>query len=291
MREKKFYPRAFVAFTVAWSFLIATITGIVLYIVPHGRVAYWTDWRLAALNRDSWTDIHIIVGLVFILGGIFHLYFNWKPFKHHLAERVAGQVHLKREIVVATVVSVLIVITAIAKLPPVDWVFQINDMVKNSWVTRPEFEPPFGHAEELSLAGFARRQRMDLQAAMAELRNKGVVFSGPKQKLIDIARANGTNPMNIYMLIRKFEAPMEVTPGVVYTPELVEERFGGRGLGAKTLAQICAEVGVPIDDAKLRLTKAGMDVKPEEKMKAIAERHSKVPLDVLKHILVEGYKS
>jgi len=34
-----------------------------------------------------------------------------------------------------------------------------------------------------------------------------------------------------------------------------------------------------------------MDVNPEEKMKAIAERHSKVPLDVLKHILVEGYKS
>ena len=290
MREKKFYSRAFVAFTVAWAFLIATITGIVLYIVPHGRVAYWTDWRLAALNRDAWTDIHIIVGLVFICGGIFHLYFNWKPFKHHLSERVAGHLHLKREIVVATVVSLLIVITAIAKLPPVTWVFDLNDRVKDAWVTSPEFEPPFGHAEELSLAVFARRQRMDLQAAMAELRSKGVTFSGPEQKLIDIARANQTNPMNIYMLIRKFEMPIELTPGLVYTPALVEEKFAGMGLGAKSLGQICAEVGVPIDQATIRLTRAGIQANPEEKMKAIAERHSKLPLDVLKHILVEGYE-
>jgi hypothetical protein len=89
---------------------------------------------------------------------------NWKPFKHHLAERVARQLHLGQEIVVASVVFVLVVVAAIAKLPPVDWAFQLNDAVKNAWVTSPEFEPPFGHAEELSLAGFARRQRMDLQA-------------------------------------------------------------------------------------------------------------------------------
>ena len=28
------------------SFIFLLITSIVLYVVPHGRVAYWSDWRL-----------------------------------------------------------------------------------------------------------------------------------------------------------------------------------------------------------------------------------------------------
>jgi Domain of unknown function (DUF4405) len=290
MREQRFYARAFVAFTVAWAFLIATVTGVVLYIVPHGRVAYWTNWELAALNVDSWRDIHIMFGLVFVVGGIFHLYFNWKPFKHHLAERVAGQLHLRREIMVASIFAIFVLVSAIAQLPPVDWVFHLNDTVKGAWVTSPEFEPPFGHAEELSLAGFALRQRMNLEAAVAELRAKGVKFNSPRDKLKDIASANGTNAMNIYMLIKKFEQPLEVPFGAAYTPEMVEQRFAGTGLGGKTLAQICTEVGVPVDQAKVRLTKAGITAAEDENLKAIAERHSKVPMDVLKHILVEEYR-
>ncbi len=34
--------RSFIAFLVTWSFLLLTITGIVPYVVPHGRVANWS---------------------------------------------------------------------------------------------------------------------------------------------------------------------------------------------------------------------------------------------------------
>lgn len=39
--------RSFVAFLVTWSFLLLTITGIVLYIAPSGQVEHWSVaiWR------------------------------------------------------------------------------------------------------------------------------------------------------------------------------------------------------------------------------------------------------
>lgn len=39
--------RSFTALVVTWAFLILMVTGLVLYIVPHGRVAYWVHWSLA----------------------------------------------------------------------------------------------------------------------------------------------------------------------------------------------------------------------------------------------------
>jgi hypothetical protein len=290
MRRKKFFARSFVAFVVMWAFIAATVTGVVLYIVPQGRVAYWVDWQLISLTKEDWSNIHIIFGLIFIVVGGFHLYYNWRPIKHYFADRVAGHTQLRREIIVASLVSVLALAGAIYQLPPVKWLFDLNGKVKDAWVIRPEFEPPFGHAEELSLAGFAKRQRIDLEAAVAELRAKGVRLDSTRETLKKIARANGTNPMNIYMLISKFEKKIEVDSSIAYTAEMIEEQFAGAGLGRKTLAQVSAEIGVPLDKAKLRLTQAAIKVADDEKLREGADRHSIGPIDILKHILVEGYK-
>jgi len=65
-----FKPRPFVAFVVTFAFLITTITGIVLYIVPQGRIANWVDWHLLWLGKDQWADLHILLGLVFILAAV-----------------------------------------------------------------------------------------------------------------------------------------------------------------------------------------------------------------------------
>ena len=39
--------------TIMLAFLVMVLTGIVLYIVPQGRVAYWADWRLLGLSKTS----------------------------------------------------------------------------------------------------------------------------------------------------------------------------------------------------------------------------------------------
>ncbi|UCE88880.1 MAG: DUF4405 domain-containing protein, partial [Pseudomonadota bacterium] len=204
MFQTKQSARSFVAFLVAWSFVILTITGLVLYIVPQGRIAYWVHWSLLGLPKEDWGHIHLIFGGLFIAAGILHLYYNWKPFKHFLASRVAGRLQMSRESVAAGLVAILVITSAILAVPPVSWVLDLNHTLKESWVTGPELEPPFGHAEELSLAGFGRRMNLDVKKSIDALRANGMEFS-PEDSLDSIARANGTTPMVIYGMIRGFE--------------------------------------------------------------------------------------
>ena len=97
MSKNPFNFRSFTAFIVTWAFLVATVTGVVLYIVPQGRIANWVDWQLLGLLKEDWGNIHLVFGAIFIAGGALHLYFNWKPFTNYLAERISGHLHPKKE--------------------------------------------------------------------------------------------------------------------------------------------------------------------------------------------------
>ena len=290
MLKNKQSSRSLVAFVVTWAFAILTITGLVLYVVPQGRVAYWTHWSMLGLGKEQWGDVHMMFGGVFIIAGIVHLYFNWKPFKKFLAERVKGQLQLKQEFVIAMLFSVLIVVMSIFHVPPVSWVFNLNQTLKDSWVTSPELEPPFGHAEEVSLAGISRRMGLNLDQGIQALKRKGFVFNGPQESLDKIARANNVTPMDVYAIIRQYEKQPEPLPAAGMTVEDVEARFAGTGLGRKTLDEVCKSIRMGITNCVERLTEKGFKVATDEKLKQAAERYEINPIDVLKMLLVNDYK-
>jgi len=112
-------------------------------------------------------------GGVFIATGVLHLYYNWKPFKKYLAERAKGHIQVKQELVVSVALTGLIIGLSVLDLPPASWVFAWNAQIKRTWVSSPELEPPFGHAEESSLAGIAKRMDLELPPAMAALKAEG----------------------------------------------------------------------------------------------------------------------
>jgi len=45
--------RGLVSLVMFSSGFISAFTGIILYIVPHGRVAYWTFWDLLGISNDG----------------------------------------------------------------------------------------------------------------------------------------------------------------------------------------------------------------------------------------------
>lgn len=290
MLKNKQSTRSLVAFIVTWAFAILTVTGLVLYVVPQGRVAYWTHWSLIGLSKDQWADIHMMFGGIFIIAGIVHLYYNWKPFTKFLAERVKGQLQIKQEFVVAMIFSLVIVVMSVSHIPPISWVFDLNETLKNSWVTSPELEPPFGHAEEVSLAGISRRMGLDLEQAMAALKRKGFHFSSPQESLDKIATSNGTTPMAIYEIIRPYEKQAEPLPVGGMTVAEVEDRYAGTGLGRKTLTQVCETINLTISNCTQRLIAKGFEIGTEEQLKQAAERYDINPIDVLKMLLVTDYK-
>jgi hypothetical protein len=51
MEKRGFHGRGFFSLLSFGGFIVLALTGIVLFIMPHGRVAYWTDWRFLGLTE------------------------------------------------------------------------------------------------------------------------------------------------------------------------------------------------------------------------------------------------
>jgi hypothetical protein len=103
MQDKKLNPRSFVSLLTFSGFIIMSFTGIVLYFTPQGRVAYWTDWKFLGLTKVDWGNIHIISCFLFIVVGLFHLYYNWKPLTNYLSDKASHTFKLRKELMLSLI--------------------------------------------------------------------------------------------------------------------------------------------------------------------------------------------
>lgn len=288
MSDKKLSGRAFTSLCSMFGFILLILTGIILYIEPHGRVAYWSKWSFWGLEKGQWDNIHIFSGLLFLAAGGFHLYYNWKPLIKYLSARVETTLRYKRELGVCILILLYIVASGIWSLPPLAYVSDLGENIKSSWVTSPELEPPFGHAELVSLKTFCKKQRIPLDQAMAELRNAGFKVNSPNETLEEIATSKGTSGMGVYNVIRKLEStPEAIGPGVAWTPEKIEETFSGTGLGRRSFAQIIKDLSINGETARKRLKKFDIAVKDNDQIKELADKHDSTPIKLLTIILIE----
>jgi len=288
MSDKNMRGRAFISLCSLLGFILLILTGIILYIEPHGRVAYWTKWSFLGLEKGQWDNIHIFSGLLFLVAGGFHLYYNWKPLIKYLSGKVETTLRYKRELGVCSLILLYIVASGIWTLPPLAYVSDLGENIKSSWVTSPELEPPFGHAELVSLKTFCKKQRIPLDQAMAELRNAGFKVNNPNETLDEIATSKGTSGMEVYNVIRKLEStPETMGPGTAWTPEKIEETFSGTGLGRKSFGQIIGDLSINAETARKKLKKFDIEVKDNDKIKELADKHDSTPIKILTIILIE----
>jgi hypothetical protein len=286
--EKKWSGRAFISLCSTVSFVLLVFTGIILYVEPQGRVAYWVKWDFLSLEKDQWGNIHLFSGPLFLIAGGFHIYYNWKPLMKYLSAKVESSLRYKREILLSAVILIWILISGIWSLPPLVYIAQWGQGIKDSWVTSPDLEPPFGHAELASLKVFCKKQQIPLDAAMAELRKAGFSVDNPQRTLAEIAQSKNAAGMSVYTVIKKLEAkPEAVKPGATWTAEKIEETFTGTGLGQKTVGQIIDDLKLAPDIVYKRLELIHIEAKSEDRLKNLAEKHNTTPIKILTAILVE----
>lgn len=290
MASGTIHTRGLTSFFTLFGFLIMSITGLVLYIVPEGRVAYWITWEFAGLTKTDWGNIHILSSILFIAAGGFHIYFNWKPLINYFKDKARRGVKLRRELAITSVLSVWIIVAAIWPFPPFSYLLDLNTWVKQAWVVEDEYEPPFGHAELLSLETFAEKMDIDLPMAVEELRSKGLAFDGPDETLEEIAKNNGVSPMDVYLLIRKFEPAPDPEKLTAYTPQSIEVEFAGTGFGNRSIASISERLGLDTNVVFSRLTEAGLNVGLEQTIKSAATVSNTEAIEIMKVILLDGYK-
>lgn len=95
-----------------------TVTGLVLYFVPEGRVASWVNWEFIGLTKIEWGNIHIVFSIVFAIAGGYHPYLNWKPFMNYISGKFEKTQKFRKELTISSVVTLLVVVGSIYLFPP-----------------------------------------------------------------------------------------------------------------------------------------------------------------------------
>jgi hypothetical protein len=268
MNAHKFKFRAFTALIVLWSFIIENVTGIVLYIVPPGRIAHWTNWKLWGFTKDQWAALHTIFGYVFLIFAAIHIYYNWKPILNYIKRKVKQGLRMRMEVTVSLALTILMFVATAVSIPPFSTVMDFGTKMKNSWAESSQ-EPFIPHAEEMSLDELVQQIGIPQKDALALLKNKGIKVQSTSLPIKDIAKDNNTSPVAIYDILGK---------------KLPEKKQSGRGYGWKTLENIAQELGIPLQDILAFLQSEGIAAKKDDVIRIIAEKNGMTPYELVEMI-------
>ncbi len=183
--------RKFVSSILFFTLVLILITGIILYIMPHGRIAYWTGWKLFGLNKDQWEAVHITFGFLMSFLALYHLFLNWKSFKKYV---------VSRSFAIAGIFSLVLIIIAIKNLPPVNYIMSLEESIKSSWEKNLE-KPPVPHAELFTLRKISRRFNIPLKELILRAKKLGAQDISPDTSLKELAKKLHTTPAKVFHLI------------------------------------------------------------------------------------------
>ncbi len=250
------------------SFLIMSYTGIMLFLTPHGRVAYWSDWHLLGLTKTQYAELHTTSMLTFLFFGVWHIYYNWKPIVSYLKDANKKISFTKREFVIALLINLFFVAGTFYPVHPMKAFLQMGDKIKESWA-KEYGEPPYGHAEETKLRVFCQKLDIDLVQAKEILKKNNILFK-EDESLLSISKNNNMSPNDIFKLIKTGKQH----DGNNNIPS---------GLGRKTLQELSDMNKIDLDRSiKLLKSKGLDDVSPDSKIKNIADELGVMPMDVYK---------
>ncbi len=185
--------------SLGFSFIIMSITGVVLYFVPKGKVAYWADWHIFGLSKSQYGDLHTTSMVTFLIFGILHIYYNWKPIVSYLKDKSKKISFTKKEFLIAFGINLVFVVGTLYMVQPFKGFLDMQTAIKNHW-TKEYGLPPYGHAEETKLKRFCFKMDIDYEAASIVLKENGIKFKAD-ETLLSIGQNNNISPSAIYELI------------------------------------------------------------------------------------------
>ncbi|MDI6804129.1 MAG: DUF4405 domain-containing protein [Bacteroidota bacterium] len=268
--KKKFQWRSFTTFYIVISFLIISISGIILYITPPGRVANWSDWKFIGLTKYQWQSVHTIFTFLFVVGASFHIYFNWKVLITYLRTKLHEGMKRKRELMLSSTLAGLILVFTIVDIPPFKTVMDFGEEIANSWVS-PKEEPPIPHAELLTLADLTAKLQMELPAVINRLQERNIIPDSQTIQVRDLADKYDMTAKELFGII----SPQKPKP-------LIAE---GMGFGRKTISQICEQYDVSIEDGMRRLKEKSIEASFDDNLRDLADKYRMTPIDIVKIIV------
>lgn len=264
------------------SFVIIVLTSVVLYIAPHGRVAYWADWHFWGLTKVQWTDVHLNVGILFLLALFLHIYYNWKPIMAYLKNKARQMKFFTADMNMALALTVVFTVGTLALVPPFSSVLEFSEAIKEA-AGEKYGEPPWGHAELSPIGSFARKMGWNPEEAISLLKASGYEVSGPQMTVGEIAAAKGVPPQTVYLLMKgQLEAPAAPKGTLPDSPPA--------GFGQRSLEEIAATYQVPLQPMVDALKAKGVEVDTGKGLKNLAADANMSPYDLF-DIIKEAAKA
>ena len=260
--------RKITSLTMLISFVLLVLTSVILYIVPHGRVAYWADWHLWGLNKTQWGNLHINLGFLFLLAGFLHIFYNWKPMVAYMKNRAKELKIFTPAFIISLALTLAVGVGTLLNIPPMSTIIDLGESIKNA-ASEKYGEPPYGHAELSSLKLFSRQTNLDLDQVKELLNTAGIKFDGEQQTILEISKANNMAPKELADIIKPARKQNE--DGASFPDS------APAGFGRKTLAAVCTEYSLNITTIVRELGKQGMKVDPQKTIKEIAAENKMDP--------------
>jgi hypothetical protein len=259
--------RKITSLTMFLSFVLLIITSIVLYVVPEGRVSYWSDWRFMGLTKTLWGDVHINLGVLFLVSGLLHLYYNWKPIISYMKNKAKKIKIFTPDFNIALILTLFFVFGTLLHIPPMSTILNFNASFKDAGAQKYG-EPPYGHAELSSLKMFAKRTGLDLNVIKQQLQKSNMTFDDESSTLLDIARANNCTPKDVYAAMLQPEHATEAKN----FPDLPFP-----GIGKMRLNDLCLQYNLETKEVISGLGAKQINAEPDQTIKEIAQAQGMEP--------------
>ncbi|MBB5021922.1 DUF4405 domain-containing protein [Desulfurispira natronophila] len=281
---KRFYLRAFTSLFLTFMALITILTGLLLYVVPEGKVARWAGWSFWGIDKGGWEAVHTICAFAFIIATILHIIYNWKLLLFYLKDRTTRAFTLRRELVAAVGLTVFLCWGSIALFPPFGSIMQLGDNLKDAWYEETDIQAPYGHAEQSPLRVLANRQYMDIDGIMTVLREMGIPVASTEQSLEDLQPVSGFSPMQLYDILENDPRTARSSRDLEQDHDDTEhhdrdawdeehrESSAPSGLGRLSLEEVSEMYDIDLHRALQELEEKGIVASRTESIRLIAER-------------------
>lgn len=249
--------------------IVTVLTSLVLYISPHGRVAYWADWSLLGLNRTAWGNLHVNLGTLFLITLGFHAFYNWKPITAYLS-RAKRVVVWTPEFAVALGLTLVVGLGTYFSVPPFSSFLNLSERIKET-AARTYGEPPYGHAELSPLSTLAKRLDIDPKRMLTALSQAGYPAQNDSENLLALSRRYGVSPQKLFSAL---------TPALPAPPAGQLPPSPPQGTGSLPLSELCARHGLDVAAIIQALAAKGITARPDMTLRQIGEANGASPADV-----------
>ena len=218
MQELSMKYQRFVSLSAGLSFIVLILSSGVLYFIPNRKVTAWTEWSFLGLDKQQWDNLHINLGIFFLVMMVWHIYFNWKPLTNYLKVKKELKIFTKEFNFALLWVSVFTLGT-ITMTIPLNILVNLGNGIK-AINSLEDGNPPFGYAEESSFRDFTILMNISEKCAIEYLKEKNIRVESDVLSLKVIAQQNDTSPKAIFAIIRnktiKLKLPSEIPIGIAH---------------------------------------------------------------------------